>query len=98
MRAWSSWTGRSLASDRVWVVAVVVVVEGGFGVGVLAGVAEWGVCGGVAVEGGGAPEGGAGVAGDVAGFVDEFGGCADEVGDDGEEAAVVLVLGAWFAF
>jgi hypothetical protein len=73
-------------------VAEVVVVEGGFRVRVLAGEAEGGVGGGVPVPSSGAPKGGAGVPGDVAHFVDEFGGGADKVGDDGEEARVDLAL------
>ncbi len=44
--------------------------------------------------GGGAPEGASGAPGRVALFVDEFRGRADQVGDDGEEAGVDLLLGA----
>src|SRR5579875_463503 len=40
----------------------------------------------------GAPEGSAGVPSECAVLVDEFGGSADEVGDDGVEAFVVPVL------
>ena len=66
--------GGGVAGGFGVVVAVVVVVEGCFGVVVLAGEAEGGVGGGVGGPGGGAPEGGAGAPGDVALFVDEFGG------------------------
>lgn len=53
---------------------------------------EGGVGGGAGVPGGGALQRGGGVPGDVTLLVDEFDGGADQVGDDGEEAGVDLVL------
>src|SRR5690606_40786422 len=74
------------------VVAEVVVVEAGLGVVVLAGEAERGVGTAVTGPGRGAPERAPGAPGDVARLVDELGRRADQVGGDGEEPPVDLLL------
>jgi hypothetical protein len=67
-------------------------MEPRFGLEVLTRKAERGICRAVRSPCRGAPEGGAGAPGYVAGLVDEFGRGADQVRDDGEEAGVDLVL------
>lgn len=69
-----------------------IVVKAGFEVEVLTGEAKGSMGGGARIPGSGAPQGGARAGGDGAGFVEEFGGGADEVGNDGEEALIGLVL------
>lgn len=71
----------------------VVVVQPCLRVVVLAGEAQWRVRGAVGCPCGGAPQSPAAAPGDTALLVDEFAGRADEVGDNGEEAGVDLVLG-----
>ncbi len=67
---------------------MVVVVQAGFGVVVLAGETQWAV----EVTGGrwwaGAPQGAPGLPGEVAVGVDQFGGGTDEVGDNGVELGI----------
>lgn len=72
------------------VVAVEVVVEACFRVGVLSGKAERGVGGGVAVPPCGPPGCRSAAPGRLAGGGDKFGGGAGEVGDDGEGTRVGL--------
>ncbi|GAA2730729.1 hypothetical protein GCM10010360_12770 [Streptomyces nogalater] len=86
--------GGDVAGGMGVVVAVVVVVEARLRVEVLAGEAQGCVGGRGRVPCGDAPQRAATVPGDAALLVDEFGGCADQVGGDGEEACVDLFLRA----
>ena len=71
-----------------------VVVQAGFGVGVLAGEAERGV-GAARFPQGGTPEGVLLVAGQVPVRADKFAGGADQVGDDRVEPLIDIVLGGF---
>src|SRR5262249_25142255 len=88
----AEWVTAVVAAGRGVVVAVVVVVVAGFGGVVLAGEPEWAVW----PVGPGlddvAPQVGSLLPSHVSVGGDEFGGCAGEVGDDGVEPAVDLVL------
>ena len=91
------WSGGEAKGIRTYVpcrlgvvVAEVVVVQARFGVGVLAGEAEGAVGRGWWRGEVGAPEGGALLPGQGAVRGDQFGGGADQVGDDGVEAGVGL--------
>ena len=95
------WIGRWLQPERVQravprclrvVVAKIVVVQARLGIVVLAGETQGCVRDAVRCPGRCAPQGSSGAPGYVAVFVDEFAGCADEVGDDGEEAGVDFLL------
>lgn len=98
-RVQAEGVGGEVAGGGGVVVAVVVVVEAGFGVPVLPGEAERTIDDDAGLRGRGpgadgvAPRGGTGLPGDRPGGGEQFGGGADEVGDDGVEAVVHFGLG-----